>query len=309
MKSCSVSPRPSRALAASVVCHMAAVAATACGAVGGEVAESPRSTPATRQRIVDPAIVPAGGAGCRTCGPGGCRHAKAAHHGHHAGCRDGVCVPYCPVRPHQFGYYGTRWRKWPGQEVLQVSGEAAAAPAQPPRSEVPGATEESLGPRAGEGPAAEPDFGRPAPDSGSPPPAPQEPAPMPALPRQPEPLPPAEQAAGPDSKPAPPPAPESDEEPQAKPERTPERKPDVVPPGPTPDAQPAPKRPEDENLFEVLSGPGWRAKRKFAVASQESAGADDAVRPAAHVGTAAARDVPPVPFDRAAETKRLRTAR
>lgn len=318
MNPCILSPRRSPAPAAHGAWHIAAALLVASGALVGDAAEAPQSAQGGRQRIVDPAIVPAGGAGCRACGPAGCRHAKGGLHGHHAGCRDGVCVPYCPVRPQQFGYYGTRWRKWPGQDVVQVSGEAAAAPVQPPRSEVPGATEESLAPPAPDASTADADTRGPAFGPEVTPRTPQEPAPMPAPPRQPEPMPPAEPA--PDAKPPAPPAPEADQEPQAKSEPMPEPAPDAVKPEPAPDAEPAPNakpapdakpaptRPEDENLFEVLSGPGWRAKRKFAVGNAATP-ADEPVRPAAHVGPVDARDVPPVPFDRAAETRRLRSAR
>lgn len=304
MKPSILSPRRSRAPAASVASRMAAALAVAAGAVASHAAEAPQSAPATRQRIVDPAIVPAGGGGCRACGPAGCSHGHGGRHGHHAGCRDGVCVPYCPVRPHQFGYYGTRWRKWPGQDVVQVSAEAAGAPVQPPRSEVPGAAEESLTPRAGAGPAD--DAGEPATGRATPPAAPQEPAPMPVPPQRPEPIPPTQPApAAEPQQPTVPPVPEADAAPAVEPEPMPEE----AKPAPKPDAKPAPNQPEDENLFEVLSGPGWRAKRKFPVGAAAERDARDAVRPAAHVGPADARDVPPVPFDPAAETRRLRSAR
>jgi hypothetical protein len=52
-------------------------------------------------------------------------------------------VPYCPVRPAQFGYYGTQWRRWPGAGVVPVSGFEDATPAAPPRLQVPGPDEES----------------------------------------------------------------------------------------------------------------------------------------------------------------------
>jgi hypothetical protein len=42
------------------------------------------------------------------------------------------------VRPDQFGYYATRWRSWPGQNVKQVGHfDPATTPVVPPRSEVP----------------------------------------------------------------------------------------------------------------------------------------------------------------------------
>ena len=52
-------------------------------------------------------------------------------------------MPYCPVRPAQFGYYGTQWRRWPGAGVVPVSGFEDATPAAPPRLQVPGPDEES----------------------------------------------------------------------------------------------------------------------------------------------------------------------
>jgi hypothetical protein len=50
------------------------------------------------------------------------------------------------VRPEVFGFYGTRWRKWPGEGVVQASNNEAATPVRPPRAEVPGVEEESLPP-------------------------------------------------------------------------------------------------------------------------------------------------------------------
>lgn len=67
--------------------------------------------------------------------------------GHPAECRDGTCDPHCPVRPGQFGYYQTHWRRWPGGDA---PGDASppesrnnAIPVLPGRSVVPGADEES----------------------------------------------------------------------------------------------------------------------------------------------------------------------
>lgn len=98
----------------------------------------------------DPAVVPAGGAGCcsvehgaAVVGATGVRHAGWQHHGHASGCRDGLCVPACPVRPGQFGYYGTQWRRWPGQGIVQVSATEAATPVAPPKSAIPSADQES----------------------------------------------------------------------------------------------------------------------------------------------------------------------
>jgi hypothetical protein len=86
----------------------------------------------------DPQVVPAG-VGCRD---GRCRGGRC-NHAHLAGCRHGHCVPHCPVRPEYFGYYGTRWRRWPGSGVVQVSAESVATPVPPARSAVPSADEES----------------------------------------------------------------------------------------------------------------------------------------------------------------------
>lgn len=100
--------------------------------------------PAPPRVTFDPAVVPAGGAGCCAV-DGRCGTVQQAgfHHGHMAGCRDGMCMPSCPVRPGQFGYYGTQWRRWPGQGVVPASAVDAATPVAPPKSAVPGAEEES----------------------------------------------------------------------------------------------------------------------------------------------------------------------
>jgi len=289
--------RSSRNLESHVAGGLLIAWTAACGglpAVGADPAAG--HPPQARSRFVDSAVVPAGGVGCTSCGPGGCQRSHGGRHGHHAGCRDGVCVPYCPVRPQQFGYYGTRWRKWPGQEILQVSDERAAAPAQPPRSEVPRADEESLAPA--EDGAAPPDAGAPA----ALPTPPVEPAPMPAAPAQPEPQQPerpAEPAAEPE------PAPAAEPKPAAEPQPEP-----AAQPQPKPEAKPEPARPADENLFEVLSKTGWRARRKFP--ATPPADADDSaagVRPLSHTAPANPRRVPKVAFDPAAETRTLRTAR
>lgn len=308
-----------RHLVARVAGRAAALLAVSAGvAVSAACAAPPEATP-TRTRVVDPAVRPAGGVGCTACGPAGCRHA------HHPGCRDGVCVPYCPVRPQQFGYYGTRWRKWPGQQIVQVSGEQPAAPVQPPRSEVPGADEESNTSRSIEPPLEDADgvVGPPAADAAGPmpdrplPPAepreprtlPRAPAPEPAAPMAPEPA----RGLPPELK-----RPEPAFEPEPEP-RQPEPEPESAPKQPEPEPkqpEPAPERPEDENLFEVLSGSGWRARRQFAVGpaaggGQQAGPAADgrSVLPAAHARPVAAAHVPPVPFDPAAETRRLRGTR
>jgi len=105
------------------------------------------------------------------------------------------------------------------------------------------------------------------------------PAPVPAkpAPSTPEPLFPAEPAA------------------PAKPQPT---------PGPTP--------PEEENLFEVRVTP--RVRRKIPVAEKVRTASPrgdetEGVKPTRYVSPAPAIDVPPVPFDAAAETRRLRSRR
>ena len=123
-------------------------------------------TPA-RSPKVDHAVMPAGGAmhgqaacsQCRRSACPQCRLAEGHHHGH-AQCQHGLCPAHCPVRPEVFGFYGTRWRKWPGEGVVQASNNEAATPARPPRAEVPGVEEESLPPD----PAAE---GRAVPSAAS----------------------------------------------------------------------------------------------------------------------------------------------
>lgn len=58
-------------------------------------------------------------------------------------CRDGTCGPNCPVRPSQFGYYQTQWRKWPTVGQPTDPSRGAGTPAPPQRVIVPGADEES----------------------------------------------------------------------------------------------------------------------------------------------------------------------
>lgn len=61
---------------------------------------------------------------------------------HEAACRDGSCDPRCTVRPAQFGYYPTQWRRWPGGEPRSAAADAAT-PVKPAPSVVPGPDEES----------------------------------------------------------------------------------------------------------------------------------------------------------------------
>lgn len=249
--------------------------------------------------IVDHSVQPAGGA-CRQCGPAGCKH------GHHRDCRDGACVPYCPVRPSTFGFYGTQWRRWPGAGVVPVSNEQAATPVKPPKSSVPGPDEESLGPKASELP--EPDY--PAGDSAT-----QEPrAALPPEPEAPEPQAPATEAADPAAARVEPAAPAPVPEADAKPVQ--------------PEAAPAKPRPQDENLFDESAA--TKVRRKIPVTAgqipaqrpvaQRPIGqrpAASRVKPAAHQeadprdAAAAARrpvskPVPRVAFDPRKEAERIR---
>lgn len=59
------------------------------------------------------------------------------------GCGGKACCPHCPVRPAEFGFYGTQWRRWPSQALPPRGPTSAPLPAVPPASVVPGANEES----------------------------------------------------------------------------------------------------------------------------------------------------------------------
>jgi len=255
----------------------------------------------TGKTISDSAVRPAGGGHCSHCPSGRCHHAPMAGHGHHHGCQNGVCVPSCPVRPHQFGFYGTRWRKWPGQDIVPVSAERAVTPAVPPRSAVPGADEESMSPQAGDMPLDPGSAAAPAgPEFPELPAEPDDaqPAPAEVMPPVPEPAPAQPNPAQPAAEPAPPaPEPLFPAEPAA-------------PAKPEPKAEPTP--PEEENLFEVRARP--RVRRKIPVGESvrtASPTGDEAgsVQPTRHLSPAERLDVPPVPFDAAAETRRLRRER
>lgn len=240
----------------------------------GQAASVNRS-PATRT-MVDSAVRPAGGMACQQCGPGGCQQGK---HGHHRDCRDGACVPYCPVRPGTFGYYGTQWRRWPGQGVVPVSNVEAATPVKPPKSEVPGIDEESLGPKPSELPQP------PATDGGD--------AQTPARPLPPE----------PDASPveAQPSAPE----------------PRVVDPAPSKpaDVDPAPSKPGSDDLFDQSAAP--KVRRRIQVQSNtpvKSPAEPSGVKAASHESESSAtepprRTVPRVAFDPRSESARLREPR
>lgn len=317
------------------VSHAAArLTAAACAAcwlaaapVAGLAADRPPVGP-TGSRTSDPAVRPAGGAHCSSCGPGGCRQPHGKHHGHQAGCRDGVCVPYCPVRPQQFGFYGTQWRRWPGSEVVQISGTRDAGPVSPPRSAVPGPNEESLNPEAEQEPAA--DAGAEDGRGAAPAATPREPLPEPAVPPKPaapkalDPTP--ETRREPPAEPTPDPEPESASKPYLAPEPAAAPKPESqLPPAepkplPSEPAAPGPElkpRPEDENLFEAVSGigsgPGWRAQRRFVVGAAAAAGptkpGTGRIEPATHLEEPSPNSVPRVSFDPVAETRRLRSTR
>lgn len=108
-------------------------------------AEAPREPVAQaapgRRAVFDPAVVPAGG--CQGCKATSCRTCRNRQSGHHAGCRDGKCHAHCPVRPQEFGFYGTQWRRWPAAGVAPVSYDDAVTPVTPPKSQVPRSDEES----------------------------------------------------------------------------------------------------------------------------------------------------------------------
>lgn len=107
---------------------------------GAEPSGTRRTATTTRSRtVVDGAVLPAGGLPCQACDP----HAFPPAGRHLAACRDGLCAPHCPVRPGQYGFYRTHWRRWPGQGVVPASAEEAATPAVPPASQIPTAEEES----------------------------------------------------------------------------------------------------------------------------------------------------------------------
>ena len=71
------------------------------------------------------------------------------HGGHgRAECRHDGCGDHCVVSPQRFGFYGTRWRTWPGTRVVQTAGAEELTPVSPPAMELPGAGQESRDPDA-----------------------------------------------------------------------------------------------------------------------------------------------------------------
>ncbi len=266
-----------------LVLLMATAGAVEPSALGARPAAGSRQ--GTTRTVVDADVRPAGGAVCRECGPGGCRSGHARH-GHHRDCRDGACVPYCPVRPGTFGYYGTQWRRWPGQGVVPVSNVEAATPVQPPKSAIPDADEESFGPEPSDLP--EPDVGAGAGESAGEPIAP-EPDASPAVS-------PVEPSA---------PAAESREAPREMPRE------DAQPSKPA-DAEPAPTKPKDDNLFDDSAARKVRRKIPLQIGGTPRNPAESSVRATSHEsvvpGTAKPRAVPRVAFDPRAESARLRQA-
>ncbi len=84
------------------------------------------------------------------------------------------------------------------------------------------------------------------------------------------------------------------------------------PKAPAPESKP---RPEDENLFEAVSavGSAWRVQRRFAVGAAAAEGPvtpdSDRAQPVTHLEQSDLKPVPRVPFDPAAEARRLRATR
>lgn len=262
------------------------------GPEGGAAAPPRRSTePPRAVATFDPAVRPAGGHVCRDCAPGGGRPCHPSH-GHDRGCRDGVCVPSCPVRPVTFGFYGTQWRRWPGQGVVPASYDTAATPAVPPRSAPPTADQESPRVKAGDSGGSPTDIpSRPRSRAGGPAELPE--------PSAPEPSEVVPDVVNPPRAPEPAPLPESP--------------PAARPRGPSaPDAKPAPKPAvEEENLFDeaavqvrrrILAAAGAGGPRPRPpdvlrpVALEDGPGRDGATAPGQHVRR--------VPFDSQADQER-----
>ena len=129
--------------------------AAARSSAGRHVTSRTDARPAARSPKIDHAVMPAGGDApaqdtCNQCRRAACPQCRLAtgHHQEHAQCQHGLCPAHCPVRPDVFGFYGTRWRRWPGSGVVQASNDEAATPVRPPRAEVPEVEEESLEPDA-----------------------------------------------------------------------------------------------------------------------------------------------------------------
>lgn len=335
----SLALRPDRLAAGRVFTHAAlplaglAVLLTVADVAAAEAPRTIAPAPAARsmpvrKTIVDPAVAPAGG-GCRQCGPAGCRHGHGGH-GHHSACRDGHCVPYCPVRPGQFGFYDTRWRKWPGEGVVPASALQSATPAVPPKSSPPGVDEESFGPPREEVAPAAQGANRSSGQDVSPPrdpePTPTVPAPQPVEPETAEPVVPE-----PQPEPAPVAEPEVEKAADVSQLKEPEPEPAVEVPVVEPAAsepvpepavekpaaeKPAAEKSADDDLFdEAATG---RVQRVFVAARpgeprqvsstsvQQVAHRQAAAQPTVAGRRAASpKHVPRVSFDPHAETERL----
>lgn len=268
-------------------------AAVALWPLGAGAAEPPSLPLRARPAVVDHAVVPAGGA-CRGCREPHCRTCRVGgHRGHHAGCRDGKCHPYCPVRPQEFGFYDTQWRRWPGQGVVPAAHVQDATPARPPKSAVPRIEEESRRTRADELPAPDP-----SPEAA----VPNAPAAQPARPA-------AESIREPVAEPAPLPVAEP-----PIPDRSTADEPAALPPPAEPPAQ----RPAaDANLFDesaTVPVPRRFVASRGAIAAGRPATGQ--VRPATLTYPLSVEAlpksidgdslrVPQVPFDPAAEAARL----
>ena len=215
--------------------------------------------------------------------------------------------------------------------MVPVSDERQATPALPPRLAVPSPDEESTRATEEDVPETEsapnaatravPDILPPLPPGNPATPA----APAPARPKpipQPEPAPPVLEPTTPepmkteDESTKPQPDPTKPVEPKPAPSELPADDfkspfPEATPrPDPATPKPATPPRPEDENLFEA----GWRGRslRKFSVGQsgqvEREAGAGE-IRATMHAAPVDPLIVPRVPFDPAAESRRLRSGR
>jgi hypothetical protein len=191
------------------------------------------------------------------------------HQGHPCEHCKGRCGPHCPVRPGVYGFYGTQWRQWPGQDFMSSRELPAATPIQPPRMSVPGPDEESMRPRTE-------DVVVPLPQ----PPVESEAFPLPV---EPEP------------------------EPEPKPVPEPKSPPRTLPPPPAPLPEtPSSIAPEDENLFNTRYRPKSLGKLSIGLGSTKPRDAEGAIRSANHLTPSGRPSVPRVPFDPAGEVRELR---
>lgn len=227
-----------------------------------KVAERP-SHPNTYQ---DGLVVHAGG------GYAGQLDSLEGHGRHgHAACRNGQCGDHCVVTPDRFGFYGTRWRPWPGTKVVQTAGAEELTPATPPAMELPDPRQESRDPDA---PV---DFGvdEPFEDPGA--------VTLPGL----GPAMPTPRVPQPEESPRPQPLPQR---PAAEP-----KKPAAQ------EQKPAPKEPE-ENLFDEASR-GLRLNERLAMVHSKAKPREAEDAPIRFPGAEAAR-----PIDQSPRTNELRRA-